>query len=180
MRCQRRSCSWRSFGKLVNQWNRARTLRKGCRPCLILQLSDRYPWSVIRTSFGRLLGEHHFKMILKKLNTKKIAVWNFSRKGAKIVNSLTLRLSERLFHSVSAIADLPVASKAVLLALTRTGCGSCSFFWGGFCVEGAWVNPYRQGKKVKTTRNTIRRIGWLICFTLQSQVYFDNEGFREH
>ena len=84
MRCQRRSCYWRSFDKLVNQWNRARALRKGCRPCLILQLSDRYPWSVIRTSFGRLLGEHHFKMIFKKLNTKKIAVWNFSRKGAKI------------------------------------------------------------------------------------------------
>ncbi len=28
----------------------------------------------------------------KNLNNKKIAAWNFSRKGATIVNSLTLRL----------------------------------------------------------------------------------------
>ena len=40
----------------------------------------------------RLLGEHHCKLILKTLNNKKISAWNFSRKGAKIVNSLTLRL----------------------------------------------------------------------------------------
>ena len=42
--------------------------------------------------FERLVGEHHSKVILKTLNNKKIAAWNLSRKGAKIVNSLTLRL----------------------------------------------------------------------------------------
>ena len=52
----------------------------------------------------RLLGEHHCKMILKNLNNEKIAAWNFSRKGAKIVNSLTLRLCVRLFPRLSAHA----------------------------------------------------------------------------
>ena len=39
-----------------------------------------------------------------RFSNKKIAAWNFSRKGAKIVNSLTLRLFVRLFSRLSAHA----------------------------------------------------------------------------
>ena len=47
----------------------------------------------------------------KNLNNKKIAAWNFPRKGATIVNSLTLRLCVRIFpglaiHAVSQISRI--------------------------------------------------------------------------
>ena len=67
----------------------------------------------------RLLGEHHCKLILKTLNNKKISAWNFSRKGAKIVSSLTLRLRAFACGFFQTFCTRGFLQKARLVAFTE-------------------------------------------------------------
>ena len=87
----------------------------------VTQVIPRYQVSAcsISVHMRRLLGKHDYKVILKTLNNKKFAAWNFSRKGAKIVNSLTLRLRAFAWGFFSDFLHTRFLAKARLVAFTE-------------------------------------------------------------